>query len=228
MKFIKYIFRILLCSLVLISGACESEGNCDNRPSQYEFVIPVTFAPTLDTFRIGDTIHVSSVFSNEVYERVTDQTYMLDDLLFYPSTILRRIDTSESYDNLDYFEFIMPDEYDYSRLNASDGSQAYVGQYNYDNTRGYHLEFDIVVLSKGTFWFAQGPDIELNRNRNINFPGKCNRSGVVGVGELNGGDQNTNIHFFETSPDPHFNQWRLEKPQERFYDNASYVFVVIE
>lgn len=224
MKVLKYICFYTLILFLFAAGTCDK--NCNGAPSRYEFVIPVSLTPTLDTFRVGDTIKISSVFSKDVYERNTDKIYSLVDFDFRPITRIVRIDTSVSYDALDDFEIIVANEYNYYRFDASDGTQIFEGEYSYDDSIGYHLKYDIVMLSQGTYWVSHQPAIEFNRM--VDFPGKCDLSGVAGVGELNENSDDNNIHLFETSPDPHFSEWRLQKPQERFYDGASYAFVVIE
>ncbi len=76
--------------LILVSACVKKE--CKN-PITYEFEIPVTLSPAKTTYQIGDTINISSVFSDEVLERRTDQFYHLKDFRFFPETLVGKIDT---------------------------------------------------------------------------------------------------------------------------------------
>ena len=60
----------------------------------YEFEIPVTLSPAKDTFQIGDTITITSSFSDEVYEKRTENWYELKDFNFSPQTTILNIDSS--------------------------------------------------------------------------------------------------------------------------------------
>ncbi|HQW11390.1 MAG TPA: hypothetical protein PK076_08850 [Saprospiraceae bacterium] len=48
--------------------SCHKECN---EFGDYDFELPATLSPAKDTFRIGDTITITSVFSVLVYDRTT-------------------------------------------------------------------------------------------------------------------------------------------------------------
>ncbi len=217
---------ILLLSLPWIFWAGSCDRDCQVSSGRYEFVLPVELTPALDTFHIGDTIKVVSQFSNNVYERVNGKEYLLDSFRFYPVTSIIKIDTAKGTDSFDDFEIIIPVEFDYERFNASTGSQALIGQYLYTKDTGYSLNYKIISLTKGVYLLRQASSISSFEPLQ-DFPGRCNLGGSSGVCTVNNNIDN-NIHLLEDSPDPHFSEWVLEKPERRFYDLGSYVFVVTD
>lgn len=220
---INYLLLIIL-AWIFLAGTCDKD--CKDSLGRYEFVLPVTVTPAIDTFHIGDTIYVSSEFSNSVYERVSDKEYLLDSFRFYPLTRIIKIDTTKGVDALNYFEFIIPEEYEYDRLNAVDNTQYYVGEYSFSLEEGYSLEYKMVLLSEGVFFLRHSSDLS-SIDGLQDFPGRCKLEGSYGICEVNEHEDN-NFYLLEDSPDPHFSEWVLEKPEKRFYDLGGYVFVVVE
>ncbi|TAK34467.1 MAG: hypothetical protein EPO28_16030 [Saprospiraceae bacterium] len=217
----KYLVIFLVIFIFLnscVKKECQIAG-------AYEFEIPVELAPARDTFQIGDTITITSDFLDEVYERKTDKTYRLDNLRFYPSTEIVKIDSTESISGINkYFEILLEDSLKYHYQEFSTGVQALVGQYNYSSNR-YFLKFSIIAKNSGLFYLEQGvsPDIEEHQD----FDGKCSNIAIGGAVVLNDGADN-NIHMLSDSPDPHYNDWILQKPEQRFHKFGGYCFYVKE
>lgn len=215
----KYFIILLVSSLYLnscIREECQFNG-------QYEFEVPATLSPARDTFHIGDTISIVSSFGDMVYERKTDMVYKLENFRFYPSTAMKKIDSSSTVTNVtNYFELLIGESQNYHFIEYSNGDQGVFGQYLYSDNK-YSLEFKLIAKSTGLFYMEQGvnpfiiPDQE--------FEGKCNNKGVDGAVKLNGGTDN-NIDMLHDSPDPHYNTWILIKPEERFHKFGGYCFYV--
>ncbi len=195
-------------------------------PAAYEFEIPVSLSPAKDTFRIGDTISIVSNFLDQVYERKTDKWYTLEDFRFYPEMIIREI-SNEVTDEAGILKFnILVDTlYDFSQFNYSDGAVGYIGDYTYDG-ENYSLEYKIIPKEIGLFVFSHFLAI-YGLGEDQEFDGKCARKLVDAIVNINE-DSDNNIELLEDSPDPHFNEWILAKPKQRFYDFGGYAFVVVE
>ena len=193
----------------------------------YQFVIPATLSPAKDTFRVGDTIHISSVFSDEVFERQTQEYYKLEDWRFYPTTRLDKIDKVDSnfvQDGLADFEYIIPVQYDYERFVDITGGIALLGEYLYQN-RQYSLEFKLIPQQAGLYYFTQFAAQGIDDDQD--FPGRCPRVTSDTNVELNGGEGN-NIEFLQSSPDVYYNERILARPQDNFHDAGGYCFYVVE
>ena len=217
---------VLVLSFTWILTASTCDKDCNDSGGIYEFVLPVIITPALDTFHVGDTIYVCSEFLNLVYERVSGKEYLLDSFRFYPLSRLIKIDVEESFDVLDSFEILLPEGLDYERFDASSGNEFLIGEYEYNSDSKYSLDFSFVPKSKGTFLFRQLSQLS-SFEPEQEFPGYCDLGGSKGICIVNEHEDN-NIHLLENSPDPHFNEWVLEKPEKRFYDLGGYAFVVVE
>lgn len=220
---VKYLLLLGL-AWVFTAGTCDKD--CNNSVRNYEFVLPVTLTPAIDTFRIGDTIKIVAEFSNSVYDRANDRFFLLDSFRFYPTTRIIRIDTTTGTDSFDDFEIIIPMKFDYERFDGSRGSQTLFGQYTYTQEGEYILNYKIIPLKKGVYLFRHASSVSSYESEQ-DFPGRCELNGSYGISVLNDNIDN-NIELLEDSPDPHFSEWILEKPEKRFYKHGSYAFVVVE
>ena len=125
----KHLILIFLLSLILsscIKKECQIVG-------AYEFEIPVTLSPPKDTFNIGDTITISSIFADEVYERKTDKWYKLENFRFFPGTEVKKIDETSVIEGLTSFEIIIDSTMNYNKENYSGGKLGLGGEYIYGN-----------------------------------------------------------------------------------------------
>lgn len=213
-------YLIILSIFCLLLQACISK---ECRIPNHDFEIPATLSPAKDTFNIGDTITIISNFPNQVYDKNTDKYYSLDNFKFYPETGIYKIDTVNSKSNLLDFEIIVDSIYNYNRLYYSDGTNSIGGQYNYNNNE-YDLLYKIIPIKKGLFYLEFGSSV-YPISPDQEFEGKCrNTYSDVSV-KMNEGVDN-NIVFLNDSPDPHYNNWILQKPDDRFHRFGGYCFHV--
>lgn len=218
----KYMGIFLMFSVFL--NSCIKE-KCQIAGGYYEFEIPATLTPAKDTFHIGDTITFISSFSDELYERITNNIYKLESIRFYPETSIHRIDTIGKIDDFSEFEIIIDSIYDYNFFSYSSGAITLVGDFFY-NANMYKLDFKIIPKIPGLFFFRHGLGIG-SYGENQDFDGKCSNVKIDGAVKLNDGFDN-NIEMLNDSPDSHYNEWILAKPQERFYKFGGYCFYVKE
>jgi len=219
---------ILFPFLLLLCWGCPREECRDaDFGGAYQFVIPATLSPERDTFRVGDTIHISSVFSDEVYERQTQEYYKLENWRFYPTTRLDKIDKVDSnfvQDGLANFKFIIPVQYDYDRFVDITGGIALLGEYLYQDNE-YSLGFKLIPQQPGLYYFTQFAAQGIDDDQD--FPGRCPRVTSETNVELNGGADN-NVEFLQNSPDVYYNERILARPQDNFHDAGGYCFYVVE
>lgn len=219
-----FIFSIYLGAFLFF---CSCNKDCKNIPGGYEFDLPVTLSPALDTFSIGDTIRIESVFEDRVYETKTKKRYHLDDWRFYPETRIMKIDSNPAQDGFDHFEVLIDEDIDYERFFYSSGTSGLIGQYNYSNTDGiYSLSYKIVARSKGMFLFYHA-HLLYPLDEWQDFSGRCNGIGSDARTTLNGGEDN-NVEYLRRSPDPHYSEWVMARPEERFHEGGGYCFYVVE
>lgn len=213
-----YLFPILI--LGLLFQACTKK-DCDFDGAEYEFELPASLSPARDTFRVGDTIFISSSFNDEVFEFKTQMKYSLVNFRFYPVTGVYKIDTFPAIDDgLQYFDVFISPEFNYHR-----GGELLFGQYNYENGV-YLLAFKLIPRKPGLFYLEQGSAL-YPLEETQEFPGKCRNKISDARVTLNGGSDN-NIGLLSDSPDPHYNAWILSDPDDLFYKFGGYCFYVVE
>lgn len=208
--------------LSLILSACIKE-KCRLVGGTYEFEVPATLTPSQDTFRVGDTITITSSFSDMVYERKTDTWYKLENFKFFPGTELKRIDVTPVEEGLLSFEILIDTSIGYHVTVFSEGTIALIGEYKYHQNE-YSLKFQLIAKEPGLFYMEQSIFPLLAKNQN--FEGKCSNLENDGVVKMNNG-ANNNIEMLLSSPDPHFNTWIPEDPESRFHRFGGYCFRVV-
>ncbi|MEO1437476.1 MAG: hypothetical protein AAFV80_18180 [Bacteroidota bacterium] len=214
--------RILLILLILITFFSCIKKECQLPGGGYEFQVPISVSPARDTFAIGDTISVISIFSDEVFERKSCRKYYLPNFPFYPILEMTKIDSSESiYRIEDFFEVIISSS-NYRMLTLSDGSQVLLGQYDYQDGI-YTLDYKLITRSKGLYVLRQASDDVKNPDQE--FEGQCKNLRIDLFSFVNGGGDN-NVDMLRDSPDPHFNDWTLIDPERRFHKMGGYCFYV--
>lgn len=219
MKNYLFIFAVFL---ILFNSCVKKE--CRNFVGAYNFEIPATLSPARDTYQVGDTIKFISMFADQVYETKTDRYYKLTDFMFFPNLRIREIsDTVWNEAALSSFEMIVNDSFNFSEFNYSDGAISYIGQYNYESGN-YTLAYMLIPRAAGFFHFSHSCSL-VKLGEDQDFDGKCKNISSDVVVKLNDGADN-NIEMLNDSPDPHYNDWILQKPEERFHKFGGYCFYV--
>jgi len=217
----KYSIIFPLFSILL--NSCIKE-ECQINGGYYEFEIPATLTPAKDTFQIGDTITIISSFSDEVYERKTDKYYKLENFRFYPELRIREISVSPANEAaVSNFEVLIDTATNFHRIDYSTGEVGYIGEYSYSNSR-YELEYKLIPKASGFYHFSH-LSVVFGLGENQSFEGKCSNLKDDAAVKLNDGADN-NIELLHDSPDPHYNDWILQKPEDRFHKFGGYCFYV--
>ena len=216
----KNTFLFLLLYSITISSCkdkCESDGG-------HVFEIPVTLSPARDTFNIGDTITVTSIFPDEVRDTRRDMNFKLKDYNFFPSSNMIKIDTLNYLVEFgDNFDVLIDTAFDYSIFNYSSGNEGLIGDHIYaDNT--YSLSYKLVTRKEGLYFFKHFHQLLLSPNQD--FEGKCAAVESIAHTRLNDRADN-NIDMLTSSPDPSYSEILISNP-ERYHNGGGYCFYVRE
>jgi hypothetical protein len=222
----KKIYFILSFYLLIYCTSCNLFECENNVAGLHDFELPATLTPALDTFRIGDTMRISSIFGNQIFEKKLQKTFTLDGWSFFPYTAISKLDTSIVLDDaLINFDIIVDSKYDYSLFYYSDGGVNLVGEYSYENDT-YHLEYALIPKKAGLFLLLHASAL-VSFGSEQEFPGKCKGQESRASVAMNGGGDN-NIDFLAHTPDTSFYQITMEDLQLRYYGSGSYCFYVVE
>lgn len=200
---------------------CRKAENC---PSRFQLLASIT--PYSEVYVVGDTITIQSKFSKNILEVNLNKTYDMEGVKWYPLTRIANIDTlgivrSHTKEN---FEFISNSLYNYYCFTfSSDNSSVLTGELNYQND-SFDLEVKLITQTPGLYYLGHGSTLF---NDDQDFPGNCRQVGIEGYTLMNDGMDN-NIHLLQESPEPHYNTWILQKPDERFHRGGGYCFRVVE
>jgi len=207
-----------------------SNGSCNkdcNDISSYIFELPVTLSPAKDTFNIGDTITITSTFSDVVFDRSTLKYFKLVDFKFYPEMRMREIsDTATNEAALLNFEVLIDGSYNFVPFQYSDGVSL-VGQYNYSNNK-YQLEYKIIPTKAGLFYHSIFT-LLFEFGKNQDFDGRCphSKAGLDTYQKLNDGADN-NVGFLLDSPEESWHFYYETKRESQFNRFGGYCFYVKE
>lgn len=221
---IEWIKVLIIGGVLCLVISCYPNDRCDFNGT-HDFLIPSTLTPALDTFSVGDTIFFSSIFEDRVYDRGLGKHVVLSDFKFNPLTQIYRLDTTQIKSALNFFTVLIDELYDPRFTFAEVGPLMWSNYYYHNGT--YKLEYKIIPRKKGLFLFQYGLSLHLTPNQT--FDGMCPnlRGWLDSYSDLNGTADN-NIDFLELSPNSHYNDWILLKPEDRFHSKGGYCFFVKE
>ncbi|OIP02176.1 MAG: hypothetical protein AUJ98_02005 [Bacteroidetes bacterium CG2_30_33_31] len=224
MKVLKIFTLLILTAFLSINFSCIKK-ECKIAGGNYEFVLPFTLSPAQKTFHTGDTITISSTFTNPVFERKTGNSYNLVDFKFYLGTVIYYMDTSIiDFADIDRFSFIKENNVNISAQYYSDGNSTLDGQYTYQNNQ-YTYKFKLVAKEKGNYVLFQGSEIYYRGGKQL-FEGKCKNviDGAI-INMNNRGDNN--IELINESKNPYYAVY-ITKKESKYLDVGGYCFKVIE
>lgn len=179
--------------LLFLISACHDNDIAEfkeNCPYELDYSghylrIPITISPHKLQYTVGDTIRISTVFSDSIYDLGTQQTFKIEGFPFKPLSLLYRFTDSDTYDsgyrvNELNIDSIYNHVYNYSSIYA-DGYRAYT-IYDYENNQ-YRFESELILKETGRYILlftdlhgnheASG-NSELNAEADaIRFEGQC-------------------------------------------------------
>ncbi len=223
----------MLRRVFLFVGMFAMLSSCTKKDCQfggaYQFEIPATLSPAKTTYRIGDTISISSQFSDQVYEAITDKTYSLYNFRFYPIFKIDEIsDSIIDQTALNNFEVIIDTiKYKFNKFIFSSGpAVAYDGEYLYENEE-YSLSYKLIPKTTGFYSFFQSTLIGDIGDEEQDFPEKCRNKGI-NIRTILNNRANNNINLARNSPNEWYNTRIFHKHEERFTYLGGYIFYVEE
>ena len=218
----KKILSLLLPFIILLYTGCVKKG-CDF-PGDYDFQADATLTPALRTYKIGDTISIKTNFSNNVFDRSTGNSFILDDWSFFITSNIVKIDETPFVEKVgDHFELIA-DEENVVIAFGENNRQVITCRFKYQDAT-YSLEFKFVAQTTGLFHFKFG----FTPDDNQSFDGICKNKSRSNSGFmlLNNGEE-SNIDLLHESPDTLYTARLLSNPEERFHRFGGHVFSVEE
>lgn len=98
-------YSILLMVFLIFScydnDAEEFKKNCpyELAYSGHYLRIPITVSPHKLQYKVGDTIQISTIFSDSIYDLGTKQTFKIEGFPFRPTSLLFRVKNNNSHDS---------------------------------------------------------------------------------------------------------------------------------
>lgn len=184
----KYSIFILI---IILFNSCdklkveEFEKNCPYELvyDGHFFQIPISISPHQSSYKVGDTINISTVFSDSIYDLGTQNTFKIENFPFKPYSFLYRINSSETHDSGYQINELNIDKsynpsFSYSD-SYSDGFRAYT---QYENNQ-YKFESELILEEPGVYilvftdlyqsYEASGNE-DLNAEADaVTFEGRC-------------------------------------------------------
>jgi len=145
--------------------------------------IPVTITPHQMTYNVGDTMRISTIFSDSIQDIGTNQTFKIEGFPFTPITLLYRFYDGMKWDagyrvNESYVDSIYQPNYNFS----SSYADSYRAKTIYEDGM-YKFELEVVLKEKGRYVLVfsdKYQDYNASGNQELNaeadsitFEGKC-------------------------------------------------------
>ncbi|MFK8105212.1 MAG: hypothetical protein AB8G15_22050 [Saprospiraceae bacterium] len=205
MKYIIFFF-FLFCTSCIYHEVMNFSENCsqDLAYGGHYLRIPITIAPHQLTYQVGDTIGISTIFSDSIYDLGTQTTFKIEGFPFIPLSLLYRFKDGNTHDsgyrvNEYYIDSSYNHVYNYSNTYAD----AIKGYTIYENEE-YHYKFQLILRETGTYIFLMN-DVYQNHNGSgnsnlnaeadaITFEGKCDNLSYYLCSMIDSGDDHLD-HF---------------------------------
>ena len=130
------LIRLSMFTLLLLLVSCKDKGveefkeNCpyELQYSGHYLRVPISISPHKVQYKVGDTIHINTVFPDSIYDLGTKQTFQIKRFPFRPLSLLYRFYDSLNYDSGYRLNTLNIDSiYDYNlffSVNLTDGFRA--------------------------------------------------------------------------------------------------------
>lgn len=218
-----FIFFAIL--IFTFSSCVKKDPACNISGGKYEFVLPFRLSPAQETFHIGDTITISSMMSDKIYDRITNNYYSLKDFKFYLTTTIFYMDTSKiDYYNFNMFDLVIDSIYWYNIFLFSDGNSHLQTDFLYLNNE-YKIEYKIIPKVSGHFLLGQWSQLNLI-NENQEFAWKCKNIEDDAKVYMNGWNDN-NITLIYDAENSYYEEF-IKHKNEKYLDLGGYCFKVID
>lgn len=145
--------------------------------------VPVQITPHQLTYSVGDTITFSTIFSDSIYDLSTEQTYLIREFPFIPSSSLYRFYNGTEWESgYRINEWIVDSIYNAKYVGSNEYGD-HIKAYTLYDDGFYTFSIKVVLNKKGRYIFKMtdkyqdhdaGGSPELNEEADdITFEGKC-------------------------------------------------------
>ncbi len=147
----KKLFFILTISTIFFACPDNFSGDDGCKQYRYNFTLPISFVPTGSIIHIGDTVTITSKFSNKLWNDKHTELFTFDSIDFKISCHFIKVDTiidaQGRFNFLKDFEIIADSLYNFRK-----GKTTTAFDYFYDNNE-YFLKFKFIPMVKGVYLF---------------------------------------------------------------------------
>jgi hypothetical protein len=193
----------------MVSSCIEKEAefrkNCpyDLAYSGHFLRIPITISPHQLAYKIGDTIRISTIFSDSIYDLGTQQTYKIEGFPFRPTSLLFRFYDDTNYDSGYSVNTLKIDSiYNPYYWWSSQYADGFNGRTIYEENQ-YRFECELVFKEPGRYLLLFSDihgDYEASGNGELNaeadaitFEGKCPTLGYYLCSMIDSGDDHLDL-----------------------------------
>lgn len=153
----KIIFLAIISTILFACPNIQQNKDCSRY--DYTFDISVSFEPKDSIIHIGDTITITSQFSNVLSSNETNELFLFDSVDFKTNNNFIKVDTIihlfDRFDFLNDFEFIADSIYNFRKGNTTTAFDYYY------NGHEYFLRFQFIPKVKGIYIFEFSSRINL-------------------------------------------------------------------
>ncbi len=218
MKYLIFIFGVITFSC----NSCDPLGIKDKCERDYSFSIPVTLSPALDTFHVGDTIHISMEFPIEMEDKNSGEMYDMSDFNFNTEIGIAKIDTNPAIGGDPFVEYIEK----VGKLNfvpLTGGGTAVFIEFE-KSTSNFLFSCDIILNGEGLFALGYSSFFDDDFLEIIDE--SCKTTSIIMNYNLTpeGGDGDSNYEHLQYSLDLRHKNYS----NEEFSAYGGFVFFVIE
>ncbi|MFK8105211.1 MAG: hypothetical protein AB8G15_22045, partial [Saprospiraceae bacterium] len=204
MKYMISLFCLLCTSCIYHEVVNYSENCSDLAYGGHYLRIPITIAPHQLTYQVGDTITISTVFSDSIYDIGTQTTFKIEGFPFKPTSLLFRFYNGNNYDaGYSVNEFTIDSIYNPAYFYSSNYTDGYRAYTIHENNQ-YKFESQLILKEPGTYMLLFSDlyqDYNGSGNSNLNaeadaitFEGKCDNLSYFLCSVIDSGDDHLD-HF---------------------------------
>ncbi len=189
-KTMKNLIFILLGLLLLSSclkntedafAACPWEPTFVYQEHRHHMYFPLTLSPQQTTYQVGDTLRVSMIFSDSIYDGNYDRKFKIPNYPMRMATTLFKLEADTIKWGFDSNSLLLDSTFQSRILPGSDRIGTAVYGIPVHENDSYNYFFDIILTTPGTYVMQSRDDYMVASGRsefykevlNIDFEGRC-------------------------------------------------------
>ncbi len=153
MKYTLFLLLLLTISCEGTDKGAEFKENCpyDLRYSGHFLRVPITISPHQAEYNVGDTIRISTVFSDSIEDLGTQEIFKIENFPFKPLSLLYKFDGNEAHSSgygpneLQVEDIYLPDSFQ-----SSNYANGYNAKSIYSNGH-YQFESQLILKEVGRY-----------------------------------------------------------------------------